>query len=118
MHTRLTIITGLLSAGLIMAPAHAADEGEDQTRQGRRGPPQASIDACVSKVPGDACTFVARNDKEMNGTCFTPRDDVLACKPQDHDMRRQMRMHLYRFHRDDLRELDDSGDTDQNEAAQ
>lgn len=105
------LLTGLLCAGLFMTPGFAADDDSSEPCQGRRGPPQESLDACVGLVSGDACSFTARNGQELSGTCATPHDDVLTCKPEGHEMRRHMR----RFHRDDLQDFRDNDSNPDNE---
>ena len=86
MKIRHIIIANILFSSLFMAAAQAED-GQQGQRDGRRGPPQVALDACVAKVAGDACTFNGRNNEELTGTCFEPGERELACRPEGHDRR-------------------------------
>ena len=90
MNIRQFTITNLLFATLFAATGHAED-GQKGQRDGRRGPPQVALDACVTKVARDACSFTGRNEEELSGICFAPAERDLACRPEGHDRRQGRR---------------------------
>ena len=53
-------------------------------------PSQAAFDACAKSKQNDACTFRGHSDRELKGTCETPREGqtppnggsaALVCRP-------------------------------------
>lgn len=84
---KLTMIAMLALVGATGASAESDDSGSGQQRQGRRGPPPQALEACEAMVEGDPCSFTGRNEEQLNGTCFSPREDILACRPEGHEGR-------------------------------
>ena len=83
MNTRkLILVTALLTTVYAQSTMAQGDQ-----RGGRRGPPPEAINACSGKSAGAACSFNGRNDEQLRGTCFSPQDNDLACKPDGHDER-------------------------------
>ncbi|MFW2403926.1 MAG: hypothetical protein ACN4GT_04095 [Gammaproteobacteria bacterium] len=83
----LTLLAMLALVGATAAYAESNDSGYGQQRQARRGPPPQALEACEALIEGDACSFTGRNDEVLNGTCFSPREDILACRPEGHEGR-------------------------------
>ena len=89
-HTHLHPLTLVATIALLVAAAAHAEPDESgygQQRHARRGPPPQALEACEALVEGDACAFTGRNDEQLNGTCFSPRDEILACRPEGHQGR-------------------------------
>lgn len=85
-HTSKRLLTGLMLASISITVVAAPSE--EDNREGRRGPPQAAIDACVDLEQDAACTFEGRRGS-LDGVCFAPRDDLpLACRPSKREKRR------------------------------
>jgi hypothetical protein len=68
-----------LAAFLALATLARADDQRPPPPPGG-GPPPEAIAACASAKDGDTCT-VKFGDHEMQGTCETTPDKVLACRP-------------------------------------
>jgi hypothetical protein len=75
------LITVLLVTTLITVTAYAQDDADNERQKGRRGPPEAALEACASSVQGDPCSFEGRRDEMVEGTCEAPDDKPLACRP-------------------------------------
>ena len=84
----LILATALMTT--VYAQSGLAERSGDQ-RGGRRGPPPEAIEACSGQSEGASCSFTGRNDEQLSGTCFTPQESQLACKPDGHDERRSGR---------------------------
>ena len=84
----LILATALMTT--VYAQSAFAERGNGQNN-GRRGPPPEAIEACSGQSEGASCSFTGRNDEQLSGTCFTPGDNELACKPDGHDERRGSR---------------------------
>ena len=86
-HTRLQqlILIGTITLlGTMATHADSDEPGYGKQQNARRGPPPQALEACEALVEGDPCSFTGRYDEELNGTCFSPRDDILACRPEGH----------------------------------
>ncbi|MBT8440895.1 MAG: hypothetical protein KJO76_00805 [Gammaproteobacteria bacterium] len=84
---KLALIAMLTLVGSNAAYAESDDSGYGNQRQGRRGPPPQALEACEALVEGDPCSFTGRNEEQLNGSCFSPREDILACRPEGHEGR-------------------------------
>ena len=76
------LIIALLATSLITGTAFAQDDTDNRRKMDRRGPPEAALQACVSSVQGDPCSFEGRGDEVVEGTCEAPDDKPLACRPE------------------------------------
>ncbi|MEO1245468.1 MAG: hypothetical protein AAFX56_07235 [Pseudomonadota bacterium] len=73
-----TLMSSLLSTGMALAD----DNGAEQQRGDRRGPPEAALEACSASVQGDPCAFESRRGDTLDGTCEARDDKPLACRPE------------------------------------
>lgn len=76
------LITVLLATTLLTGTAYAQDDADNDRKKGRRGPPEAALEACASSVQGDPCSFEGRRDEMVEGTCEARDDKPLACRPE------------------------------------
>ena len=71
-----------LSATLfLVGAAYAESDQENKSRREHRGPPEVALEACSTLVQGDPCSFEGRRGDALEGTCETPDDKPLACRP-------------------------------------
>lgn len=70
---------------LTMTWAFAQPGGQ---REGRQGPPQEAIDACVGMNAGDAASFTSPRGDDVTGIC-EERDGQLILHPDNPPGRRQ-----------------------------
>lgn len=80
----LALIALLTVVGATVACAEPDDSGYGNQR---RGPPPQALEACEALVEGDPCSFTGRNEEQLSGNCFSPREDILACRPEGHEGR-------------------------------
>jgi peroxidase len=71
------------AASITQGPDPQATPPPQTTGQhsGRRRPPQAAFDACLSTDEDTSCSFTGRNNDAVNGTCQTIPGSQLACVP-------------------------------------
>lgn len=74
------VLALMLLASTVNA-ARAQDEADDKRSTERRGPPEAALEACSSAEQGDPCAFEGRRGETVEGTCETPGEKPLACRP-------------------------------------
>ena len=77
---KILLIT-LLTAIAIGTTTHAQEQEGHERKH--RGPPQVAVEACAAAVQGDTCSFEGRRGETLDGTCESPEDKPLACRPAD-----------------------------------
>lgn len=67
---------------LLAANVHAQSNDDGERERGHRGPPAEALEACSAAIQGDTCSFEGRRGEALQGTCETPGDKPLACRPE------------------------------------